>query len=121
MRAALPRDRRSLRRGTCRGPGAIRRVHLAPAPDLREEDGVVYASRPVALRREGDRIVIERIRETVYPDGARTEELDVAVLAELDVATLEAEMRAAGFETLPARHIAPTREHVGSWVVMGRA
>ena len=30
-------------------------------------------------------------------------------------------MRANGLELLPARRIAPTREHVGSWVVMGRA
>ncbi|MBA3327109.1 MAG: class I SAM-dependent methyltransferase, partial [Solirubrobacterales bacterium] len=36
----------------------------APLPDLREVDGVVYASRPVALRDEGGRVAIERIRET---------------------------------------------------------
>jgi SAM-dependent methyltransferase len=92
-----------------------------PLPDLREDNGVVYASRPVALRREGGGIVIERIRETVAPDGERTEERDVIVLADVEPATIEAEMQAAGFHTLPARRIAPTREHVGSWVVVGRA
>jgi SAM-dependent methyltransferase len=92
-----------------------------PLPDLREDDGVLYASRPVALRRDGNRVVIERIRETVSPRGDRIEERDVVVLADLVPAALEAELRGAGFATLPARHIAPTREHVGSWVVTGRA
>jgi SAM-dependent methyltransferase len=92
-----------------------------PLPDLREEDGIVYASRPVALRREGDRIVIERIRETVFREGERTEQHDVIVLSDLDPRTLEAEMVGCGFEVLPARRIEPTRDHVGSWVVMGRA
>ena len=39
-----------------------------PPPDLREVGGVVYASRPVAVRDLGDRAAIERVREIV---GAR--------------------------------------------------
>ena len=36
-----------------------------PMPDVLEVAGTVYASRPVAVRDEGDRVAIERIRETV--------------------------------------------------------
>jgi SAM-dependent methyltransferase len=92
-----------------------------PLPDLREEDGVVYASRPVALREAKGTIVIERARETVSRAGDRTEEIDTVVLAQLEPGDLEDEMRAVGLETLPTRRIEPTREHVGSWVVIGRA
>jgi SAM-dependent methyltransferase len=92
-----------------------------PLPDIREEDGVVYASRPVALRAQDGRVVIQRIRETVSPDGHRTEEPDEVILADLGPDALEDELQAAGFEVLTARRIPPTREHVGSWVVIGRA
>ena len=73
------------------------------------------------MREVEGTIVIERVRETVTPDGARSEELDTVVLAQVDPAALEDELRAAGLEPQPARRIEPTREHVGSWAVMGRA
>jgi SAM-dependent methyltransferase len=92
-----------------------------PLPDLREVEGVVYASRPVALRDEGERVAIERIRETVAPDGRRTAAGDVVRLDRLDAVTLEAEARAAGFAAEPGRAIDETEEHVGSTVVMLRA
>ena len=34
---------------------------------MREVDGVVYASRPIAVRDLGDRVAIERVREIVGP------------------------------------------------------
>ncbi len=43
-----------------------------PLPDVRELDGVVYFSRPVAVREHDDTVSIERIRETVDPAGVRT-------------------------------------------------
>lgn len=91
-----------------------------PLPDLREVDGVVYASRPVALRDEGKRVAIERIRETVARDGARTADGDVVHLDRLPASILEAEGRAAGLTPEPARPIGPTDDHVGSTVVMLR-
>ena len=42
-----------------------------PVPDMREVDGVVYASRPVAVRDDGDGFVLERVRERVAADGER--------------------------------------------------
>lgn len=90
----------------------------APAPDVRRVAGVLYASRPVALREEGHRVAIERIRETVAPDGTRTADGDVVHLDRLDVTDLEREAVAAGLRPRVARRIAQTGEHVGSSVAM---
>jgi SAM-dependent methyltransferase len=91
-----------------------------PLPDLGEVAGVLYASRPVALRDEGTRVAIERIRETVDGDGARTADGDVVHLDRLDAAMLGREGAAAGLRPEPPRPVAQTAEHVGSTVVMLR-
>jgi SAM-dependent methyltransferase len=92
-----------------------------PLPDIREVDGVVYASRPVAVRDEGASVAIERIRETVSRDGERTADGNVVRLDRLDVATLEREGAAAGFTVLDARAVPATDEYVASRVVVLRA
>lgn len=92
-----------------------------PLPDVREVEGVVYASRPVAVRDEGDGVAIERIRETVARDGRRTADGNVVRLDRLDAPTLEREGEDAGFTALPARDVAATDEYVSSTVVVLRA
>jgi SAM-dependent methyltransferase len=92
-----------------------------PLPDVLERDGWVYASHPVAVRPEADATTIERIRQTVAPDGARTAEGDVVRLDKLDGDTLEAEGVAAGLTAAGRRFIEMTDEHVGSEVVLLRA
>jgi SAM-dependent methyltransferase len=89
-----------------------------PLPDMVEVDGVVFASRPVAVRDEGERVALERIRETVDLHGRRTAEGDVVRLDRLEAGTLEAEGRAAGLRVLPRRWIEQTEEYVGSEVVV---
>lgn len=91
-----------------------------PLPDIREIDGTVYASRPVAVRDEGERVAIERIRETVDPAGHRTAEGDVVHLDRLDGPALEAEAAAHGLRAERPRAIPQTEEHVGSTVVVLR-
>jgi hypothetical protein len=91
-----------------------------PLPDVREVDGTVYASRPVAVRETGDGVVIERIRETVDPAGRRAAEGDAITLDRLDAATLGAEGEAAGLTALEPRAVPATDEYVGSTVVMLR-
>jgi SAM-dependent methyltransferase len=91
-----------------------------PLPDVREIDGTLYASRPVAVRDHGERVAIERIRETVDHAGRRTAEGDVVVLDRLAPAAFEAEGRATGLEPLPGRTIPQTDEYVGSQVVLLR-
>jgi SAM-dependent methyltransferase len=93
--------------------------HCAPPlPDVRTVDGVVYASHPVGLRTEGDRVAIERIRETIAPGGRRTASDDVVLLDSVDAGMLEREASELGFTLLPARHIPATDDYVGSIVVM---
>ena len=75
-----------------------------------------YVSQPVAVRLLDDVVRLERERD----DGsART--LDVTELRRVSPRELEAEGRAAGLTPAPAHRIEPTRDHVGSTVVMLRA
>lgn len=92
-----------------------------PLPDVLERDGWVFASHPVAVRPGATATTIERIRQTVSPDGARTAEGDVVRLDALDGDTLEAEGVAAGFTAAGRRFVEMTDEHVGSEVVLLRA
>ena len=91
-----------------------------PLPDVREVDGVVYASRPVAVRDHGDRVAIERIRETVDCEGRRSAEGNVVVLDRVDAGGLAREAAAHGLRPLAPRRIAATDEYVGSTVVILR-
>jgi SAM-dependent methyltransferase len=89
-------------------------------PDLREIDGVVYSSRPVAVRMERGGAAIHRVRETVDLAGRRTVADDVIVLDDVDAATLEAEGAAHGLRAERARRIPATDDYVGSTVAMLR-
>ncbi len=91
-----------------------------PLPDVREIDGVVYASRPVRVVDEGDGVTIERLREVVGLDGSRSESADVVRLARVTPDDLEREGVSAGFDVLGRRVVPPTDEYVGSVVVMLR-
>jgi len=91
-----------------------------PAPDFREVGGVVYASRPVAVRDLGDRAAIERVREVVMSDGTRTVSDDVVELDRVDADELAAEAAAFGLRAEAPRRIAATLEYVGSTVAMLR-
>ena len=92
-----------------------------PDPDVVEEDGVVYRSQPVGVYPAGAGIVIERVRETVMPDGRRDVEGDAIRLDRLSAEELEDEGVAAGFAVADRRHVDATAEHVGSEVVVLRA
>ncbi len=89
-----------------------------PLPDIRDIDGVIYASHPVAVRREAGGVVIERIRETVDRAGHRTAEGNEIRLDDLDAATVAAEAALLGFTARPALAVPPTDDYVGSEVVV---
>ena len=91
---------------------------LPPLPDLREEDGWVLSSTPVAVRAAGDTVEIDRHRQAVSPEGDLTEEAVTLTLDALDAHTLEVEARAAGFRALEPLHVPETRDHVGSSIVV---
>jgi SAM-dependent methyltransferase len=93
----------------------------APLPDMREIDGVVYASHPTAVRADPEGFVLERRRETISAAGERTVELDHVRLDRLTSSQLEREAGAAGL-TPDGRAVIPaTDDYVGSSVVMLRA
>jgi SAM-dependent methyltransferase len=93
-------------------------VLALPLPDMGERDGWVYSSQPVAVRRVNGATTIERRRERVAPDGARTESTDVVRLDDVTAEQLEREGAACGLHALPRRQVAATEEHVGSVVVL---
>jgi SAM-dependent methyltransferase len=92
-----------------------------PLPDFEQHEGWVYASQPVSIRPHGSITEIHRLRQTVAPDGTREEARNVVCLDALSGPDLEHEGLAAGFIALPRRDISPSREHVGSTVVLLRA
>ena len=92
-----------------------------PLPDVREVDGWVYASQPVAIRPQRHATVIERLRQAVGPDGTRTQQREVVRLERLDAAGGAREAAEAGFAALEPREIPATTDHVGSQVVLLRA
>ena len=93
---------------------------VLPLPDVGIVDGVSYYSQPVALRDQGDRMAIERVRTVVTQDGQRSASDDVLQLDKVGPAQVEAEAQALGLWPRAARVIPPTEEHVGTTVVMLR-
>jgi SAM-dependent methyltransferase len=92
-----------------------------PLPDVREEGGWVYSSLPLSVRSGNGRIVIERLRQTVAPDGGLEEERDRVELAVLDVAGLEAEAREAGLVAAGRRSIAENDRYAAAVIALLRA
>ena len=91
---------------------------LAPLPDVCERDGVIYSSRPTAVRVDGDGFVLEREREVVATDGTLWHERDRIRLDQISSGQLEAEAQAAGLKPVRRTEIAATEDHVGSRVVI---
>ncbi len=86
-------------------------------PDRTARAGVLYESRPTALRLDGATIVLERRRDRIDATGVRSER-DVIRLARLSPAELEREAAAAGFARRGTRTVAPTEERAGSRIVL---
>jgi SAM-dependent methyltransferase len=93
---------------------------LLPMPDTLVVAGVQYLSQPVALRDEGDRVAIERIRQTLDGQGRRTATPNLIHLDRVAAALVEGEASLAGLAPERAAWIAATDDHVGSTVVMLR-
>ncbi|MEK6251154.1 MAG: class I SAM-dependent methyltransferase [Actinomycetota bacterium] len=87
-------------------------------PDVRERDGWVYSSMPLGVIREGDSLLVERLRQTVDPDGHLEESHNAVRLRMLSTASVEREGRAAGLTPAGCRRIYATDAHVGSTVVL---
>ena len=90
----------------------------APLPDVVEVDGVVYSSRPTAVRADQAGFVLERVREVVLADGRFSAQEDKVHVDQLDASQLEEDGRRAGLKAAGRALIAATDEHVPSTVVM---
>jgi SAM-dependent methyltransferase len=97
--------------------------YIPPGPDMRDVDGWVYSSQPVAVRPldGGSAISLDRVRTIVAPDGARTSEPSEIRLELLSPDQYEEEIAAAGLVLAGRRVIPPTEDHVGSVVVLATA
>jgi len=89
-----------------------------PLPDVRELDGWIYSSLPVAILDSGDRITVRRLRQTVSPDGRLADEVDEVVICAIGSEDLVEEARDAGLDLVDRRFVPPTEDHVGSTVVI---
>jgi SAM-dependent methyltransferase len=89
-----------------------------PLPDVREQDGWVFSSMPVAAYLDGDGTIIERVRQTVSPSGALTESIGVIRLDQLEPEQLEQEAEELGFRALERHSVPETEIYVGSTVVV---
>jgi SAM-dependent methyltransferase len=92
-----------------------------PLPDVRECDGTVYSSQPIAVRADRNGFVLERRRETVTPSGERSVEGNLIRLDRVTATRLEREGAAAGFTAAGREHVPATDDYSGSEVVMLRA
>jgi SAM-dependent methyltransferase len=91
---------------------------LPPLPDVREADGWVLSSQPVAVRAELGAVAIDRLRHAVSPTGELSESLVTIRLDALAPEQLEAEAEATGLRPAGRRRVPETRDHVGSTVVL---
>ena len=110
-----------------RGPLAAAIVEATPAsldgpraaiPDVRELDGWVYSSLPVARLTGGGDLEIHRHRQAVSPEGALSEEEHVDRLAALNADALEAEGATAGLRPGGRLEVPPADGYLGSTVVI---
>ncbi len=90
----------------------------APLPDVREVDGWVYSSLPLGVRVSDDSLIVERLRQTVAPDGHLSEARSLDRLRIIDAEKLTDEARAAGLRPAERLAVGPTQTHVGSTVVV---
>jgi SAM-dependent methyltransferase len=90
----------------------------AAIPDIRELDGWVYSSLPVARLTDGGDLEIHRHRQAVSPEGALSEEGHVDRLAALDADTLEAEGATAGLRPGGRIEVPPADGYLGATVVI---
>ena len=89
-----------------------------PMPDVREQDGWVYSSTPIAVRAEDGATVIDRHRQSVSPAGELEEVMASIRLDDAPPEELEHLGASVRMRTLPRRHVPATGDYVGSVVVV---
>ena len=93
-----------------------------PRPDVREEAGWVFQSRPLRVREldGGAGLAVDRLRQAVSPTGELEESLATVELDAVEPRPLEAEARTEGYAVEARRHVPATEAYVSSAVCMLR-
>jgi SAM-dependent methyltransferase len=91
-----------------------------PLPDVTESCHWVFSSIPLDVRLHPDGILVEWLRQKVSPTGELTEQRHTQVLEELSPDQLEREAAEHGLRVEERRDLAPTRDYVGSTVLICR-
>jgi SAM-dependent methyltransferase len=91
---------------------------MAPLPDIVEVAGRAYFSQPTAVRRVERTFVLERHREIVEVDGARSSSDDRIALDIVTVEDLQLAAKQAGLSLSDSHRVEATDEHIGSEVVI---
>jgi SAM-dependent methyltransferase len=91
-----------------------------PVPDVGERDGWVFSSLPLDVRPDPAGVAVERLRQRVSPTGELSEERHTQLLVSVSPDAVEREAAAAGLRPEARHEIAPTRDHVGSMVIVCR-
>ena len=92
-----------------------------PLPDVRECEGWVHSSLPLAVRVSDERVELDRLRQTVSPAGSLTEERTTTRLDRLQLSMLDRELAEAGLRVVASEPIPETDDHVGSLLVVAEA
>jgi SAM-dependent methyltransferase len=92
-----------------------------PLPDVREVDGWVHSSLPLAVRVDESSIELDRLRQVVSPAGDLTEEVESIKLDRLSPAGLDRELETAGLHVVDSIAVDATDEHVSSLVLITEA
>jgi SAM-dependent methyltransferase len=90
---------------------------IAPLPDVCERDGIVYCSRPTAIRERDGWFVLERRREIVTAAGDLSVQRDEIALHRVAAETLEREGAEAGLTPGDRIDVPATDDYVASTVV----
>jgi hypothetical protein len=123
-RTALERVARHLSPGGRLAAALVEAAPASPAgpaaalPDVRELEGWVYSSLPVASLSDHGVLEIRRLRQAVSPDGALTEEEHTDRLDALSADALESEAKALGMQPSGRLEIPPADGYLGSTVVV---
>ena len=92
-----------------------------PGPDILRLEGWSFVSQPTAAREAPGGVALERLRETLRPDGRRTLEHDVVVLSHTSAADVAEEGARLGLQPLVPIEIEQTDEHVATTIALLRA
>ena len=92
-----------------------------PVPDVRERDGWVFSSIPIAVREEPGAVVIDRVRQAVSQAGDLDESVATIRLDAVEPEELERAAAELGYRVLPRRRVEPAGDYVGSTVVVVEA